>query len=584
MPTLKSENPRESSMNVEQESETPQNHKKPGRLIVFEGPDKVGKTTLAKEIVNRLQALGEICEYLAFPGRKEGTLGYHVYQLHHGHENFGIEKINPTSLQTMHVAAHIDAIESYILPTLLSGKSIILDRFWWSTIVYGKFNGVPEPSRNAMVHLEKLHWKDCQPDVAFLIKRNEPLGDELPTNKWQQLVQEYDDFIENQNLNHSYCEVNNQASLEDTTNQILDHLSFHFVSLNRNDRQEVASKNDTANKPELVIIKSLLPAKPSPVYDSYWYLAYERQEIFFKKAAGGSPPWTTNEILQDYRFTNAYRASDRVSQYLIKHVIYSGDQSAEETFFRTLLFKIFNKIETWELLRSKLGEISYKSYSFDRYDEVIMDAMRNKKAVFSGAYIMPSGGFGYRKKHRNYLKLLELLMCDRVPEKLQNMQNLRNAFELLRTYPLLGEFLAYQYIIDLNYSPILSFSENEFVMPGPGASSGIRKCFVELGGFNETDIIHLMLDRQEEDFDRLGLQFQSLWGRSLTLIDCQNLFCEVDKYARVAHPHVEGIGKRTRIKQSYKVNQSPIRYWYPPDWGLNTRIEKWYEELDSESV
>jgi len=51
-----------------------------------------------------------------------------------------------------------------------------------------------------------------------------------------------------------------------------------------------------------------------------------------------------------YRFTNVYRASDRVSQYLIRRVIYEGDQSEEEVFFRTLLFKIFNRIETWEIL------------------------------------------------------------------------------------------------------------------------------------------------------------------------------------------------------------------------------------------
>ena len=30
------------------------------------------------------------------------------------------------------------------------------------------------------------------------------------------------------------------------------------------------------------------------------------------------------------------------------------------------------------------------------------------------------------------------------------------------------------------------------------------------------------------------VEFRDLWGRPLQLIGCQNLFCEVDKYARVA--------------------------------------------------
>ncbi|MCK9912538.1 putative DNA base hypermodification protein, partial [Microbacteriaceae bacterium K1510] len=69
----------------------------------------------------------------------------------------------------------------------------------------------------------------------------------------------------------------------------------------------------------------------------------------------------------------------------------------------------------------------------------------------------------------------------------------------------------------------------EFVMPGPGALDGIRKCFSSLGGLNEPEIIRLMADIQSDEFARLGLQFRSLFGRSLQLIDCQNLFCEVDK-------------------------------------------------------
>ena len=78
----------------------------------------------------------------------------------------------------------------------------------------------------------------------------------------------------------------------------------------------------------------LYPLRPTEVYDTYWRFAYERQEIFFRRNEGLPPPWTEDPIFMRYKFTNAYRASDRVSQYLIKHVIYRGDQSPEELFFR----------------------------------------------------------------------------------------------------------------------------------------------------------------------------------------------------------------------------------------------------------
>ena len=58
----------------------------------------------------------------------------------------------------------------------------------------------------------------------------------------------------------------------------------------------------------------------------------------------------------------------------------------------------------------------------------------------------------------------------------------------------------------------------------------------------------------------------------MQLIDCQNLFCEVDKYARVAHPEIRGISPRTRIKQKFRSNMTPIDYWFPPKWSINERI------------
>lgn len=320
--------------------------------------------------------------------------------------------------------------------------------------------------------------------------------------------------------------------------------------------------------------RSLSPAQPTVVYDTYWRLAAERQRIFFKRLDQEPAPWTDDPILQCHKFTNAYRASDRVSQYLIQNVIYTGDQSVSELFFRILLFKFFNRIETWQLLITGLGEVSYKNYSFRRYDDMLSEAIERNQKIYSGAYIMPSGGAlcTTGRKHRMHLQLLECMMKDGLPARLERAHTLREAFEMLRSYPTLGDFLAYQYVIDLNYSPMMNFSENEFVRPGPGALDGISKCFSSLGGLTPAEVIRVVTDRQKQEFERLGIDFQSLWGRNLQLIDCQNLFCEVSKYARVHHPEFLGVTGRTRIKQTFKPNATPIAPWYPPKWGLNPLI------------
>lgn len=318
------------------------------------------------------------------------------------------------------------------------------------------------------------------------------------------------------------------------------------------------------------IFSKLSMPKTTKIYDTYWRFAAERQNIFFKRIAGAEWPWTNDPILKEYKFTNAYRASDRVSQYLIHNVIYQGDQNPEEVFFRILLFKIFNKIETWQLLQQELGEISYADYSFKIYNSILTRAFKAKKRIYSAAYIMASGRskFGFNRKHANHLKLIELMMRDSIPERITELKSLQALFELLRSYPTLGDFLAYQYAIDLNYSNMTNFSEMEFIIPGPGALDGIQKCFSDYGAYSPSDIIRLVTEHQNEAFEKREIIFKSLWGRLLQLIDCQNLFCEVDKYSRVAHPDVKGISGRTKIKQRFKMHSQKVDVWYPPKWGL----------------
>lgn len=308
--------------------------------------------------------------------------------------------------------------------------------------------------------------------------------------------------------------------------------------------------------------------RATPVFDTYWRFAAKRQALFMRRVSGAPPPWTTDDVLASHRFTNAYRAADRVSQYLIRHVIYEGPREAEETLFRALLFKFFNRVEPWEELTTRLGAPSWKTFDFERYARVLDSMLARGERVYSGAYIMPSPAFGSARKHRNHLRLLEHMMRDGAARRIGRAKSLKEVFEALRSYPSLGDFLAFQFAIDLNYSELIDFSEMEFVVAGPGARDGITKCFTDTAGLNEAELIRVVTERAGEEFARLGLEFETLWGRNLQLIDCQNLFCEVSKYARVVHPDVKGESGRTRIKQNFTPRWSPVPQWYPPKWGL----------------
>jgi hypothetical protein len=309
--------------------------------------------------------------------------------------------------------------------------------------------------------------------------------------------------------------------------------------------------------------------RPTPVFDTYWRFAAARQAVYEARLQGRAGPWTDDPILAAHRFTNCYRAADRVSQTLITDVIYEGPQDWEDVFFRTLLFKIFNKESTWRLLTDALGELRWDGYTFEAYDRVLSAAFARGERLYSAAYIVPPPQLGEDRKHRNHLRLLEMMMTTGAARRVAAAPTMQQAYEVLLSYPALGPFLAYQFTIDLNYAVHLDFSEMDFVVAGPGARDGIRKCFGPAADGIEADIIRYMAASQDEHFARLGLSFSGLRGRSLQLIDCQNLFCEVDKYARVAHPDITGISGRSRIKQAYRQDSAPVGAWFPPKWGLN---------------
>lgn len=316
----------------------------------------------------------------------------------------------------------------------------------------------------------------------------------------------------------------------------------------------------------------------TPIFDAYWQFAAERQRIFYARLRDGlSPDLTSDPILAKCKFTNAYRASDRVSQYLVRRIIYRDDlpPGKDDLFFRILLFKIFNKIDTWDLVEAALGPVTLSRYNYEEYDALLTDALKRGRRIYSPAYIMPSGrpAFGQRFKHRNHLLLLEYMLKNNFPGKISARQTMRDAYALMLSAPSMGPFLAYQYVTDLNYSMLTNYSEAEFVMAGPGALDGMRKCFVGRRNIAAERIIHHMYENQERYFHDLNLDFQTLWGRPLQLIDCQNLFCEISKYARIAFPHITDGSGRVQIKQYFRpIGPLPIP-WYPPKWGINDRIQ-----------
>ena len=307
----------------------------------------------------------------------------------------------------------------------------------------------------------------------------------------------------------------------------------------------------------------------------YFYFIQERMNIFWKMCEDNIP-LTDDPILKEYKFTNVYRACDRVSQFLMRNVIYKDldEYSPEDVLLRILVFKVFNRIETWDYL-CQLNDITVDSFNVAKLSKALTRRQQNYP-IFSNAYMMTGSYSGYQNistKHQVWLQMIddEFIKGNGLKQVL-NAKSMAEVYNQQRAYPLIGDFLAYQYTIDFNYSPYLNFDEDSFVKAGVGAVRGIKKCFASYGNDYE-DAIYYIHDHFEQLQERYGYtEFRPLPGRNPKLVDLQNCFCETDKYLRAKMPELT-VGN-VRIKQRYKPSLEGIDYYFPDKWGVEEHIRR----------
>jgi len=313
------------------------------------------------------------------------------------------------------------------------------------------------------------------------------------------------------------------------------------------------------------------------VFKYYFYFVQERMNIFWNKYDENKEPLTDDLILKENKFTNVYRASDRVSQYLIKNVIYDKLEGFDDrdVLFRILIFKIFNKVETWEYLEKEIGSISIKNFDLINVNKLLKNRMLSKMPIYNNAYMMTGTHSKYNHltfKHEKWLQMVETeIVKEKTLEKIINAKSLEKVYQLLRERSFIGDFLAYQYAIDLNYSPVINFSEDSFVKAGIGSIRGIKKCFQPLKNSEYENAIRHTHENFEFYQKKYGFtEFKNLFGRQPTLIDIQNCFCETDKYLRVKLPDLQIDNKR--IKQKFKSGKPTLKFFFPPKWEINDKI------------
>ena len=192
-----------------------------GNLIVFEGLNDVGKTTLARTLTGKLRESNITCEYVTFHDERERTLGRIIPELYKNPGDFGLDGASSASIQALHVASHLDVIERRILPALKDGRWVVLDRSWWSAWVYGTVDKIDDELLSAIIGVEILSWGKNSPLVVFVVERKETFID---NQRNLELLEVYTNLIARERGKYPVVVIDNEGSVDEAIGKILEVL------------------------------------------------------------------------------------------------------------------------------------------------------------------------------------------------------------------------------------------------------------------------------------------------------------------------------------------------------------------------
>lgn len=186
-------------------------------IYVFEGIDNVGKTTIVQKLREKISlSMRCECAVVAFPGNEPRTLGSLVYDIHHNQSKYFNTFLNETSLQLLHIASHIDLLQRKLEKLSSERCIVLLDRYWWSTYVYGLAGELNSNIVQAILEPELIHWKNINVKKIFLLERENRERD-YDEEKDKTIVGLYRQLA---NKDAKSVIINNDVRIEETVNKI----------------------------------------------------------------------------------------------------------------------------------------------------------------------------------------------------------------------------------------------------------------------------------------------------------------------------------------------------------------------------
>lgn len=260
--------------------------------------------------------------------------------------------------------------------------------------------------------------------------------------------------------------------------------------------------------------------------ERFFFWARERYSVMLKKEAGAERPWTSEQVLQDFRFCNVFREDDKVTRWFRENVR-EHMRDDLRVGFACVAFRYFNLPSTGQLL------LDYEL--FRNWDpDIVRHALANQKPLITGAYMVKTP---LRKpKLEGLIEILEPVWEGR--QKIVEQRTLEATHAHLMSFPWIGPFMAYQAVSDLRFTEFLENASdiNTWTSLGPGSARGLsRLLYGKPEGLNAGNPRHNVIAvgamRDILEASKQAIYWPAEWPR-WELSTVQHWLCEYDKIQR----------------------------------------------------
>lgn len=258
----------------------------------------------------------------------------------------------------------------------------------------------------------------------------------------------------------------------------------------------------------------------------FWDFMQERHNIWHKRFVLKQPkPWTEDEVLRDYKFTNCFRQLDRGTIAL--HDMFKNAANGCNFKRRTMALDIFNicwyRIFNVDQHAENCGYVS----RLEDIQHYFIRIHAEKKAgepikVWTGAHLTYPGNGGqtkidfYLDAVKEFWEDIDVLVDACSTNKMEVV------YETLKQYQTVGNFIAYEIVCDLRFlvmdDPV---DVNTWANIGPGAKRGLQRLGMDV---SVQSMIDLYKTGRRLRWHDCGWPFE--------LREIEHCLCEFDKYVR----------------------------------------------------